>query len=39
MTETTKHLSPTPQSPDTLTDPLAQLLAESRRWPLLTAAD
>ena len=24
---------------DTLTDPLAQLLAESRRWPLLTAAD
>ena len=24
---------------DTLTDPLAQLLAESRRWPLLTKAD
>ena len=40
MTETKTPLnSRTPQTVDTLTDPLAQLLAESRRWPLLTAAD
>jgi RNA polymerase primary sigma factor len=30
---------PAPQTVDTLTDPLAQLLAESRRWPLLTPAE
>ena len=31
--------TPTPQTVDTSTDPLAQLLAESRRWPLLKPAE
>jgi RNA polymerase primary sigma factor len=40
MTVTQKSLNdPAPQAVDTTMDPLAQLLAESRRWPLLTAAE
>jgi RNA polymerase primary sigma factor len=31
--------TPQPHTVDTLTDPLALLLAESRRWPLLTPAE
>ena len=39
-TTATKKRLPTPeQTVDTTVDPLAQLLAESRRWPLLTPAE
>jgi RNA polymerase primary sigma factor len=35
----TRPVEPAVQAADTLTDPLAQLLAESRRWPLLKPAE